>query len=70
MFDQDDLNLLDGLRGMALIWIMYLGICALTFNGAVYNLWSLDAYLKDINYVAVYSSNMAYDEFFMISAFF
>ena len=55
---------------MALIWIMYLGVCSLTFNGSIYNLWSLDQYMKDLNYVAIYSANLAYDEFFMISAFF
>ena len=60
----------DGLRSLALVWIMYLGITLLSFNGSLYNIYQLDHYMKDLNYIAVYGDNLAYDEFFMISAFF
>lgn len=39
-------------------------------SGAAYNPWTLQTYFETVAYTLVYSSNLGFDEFFMLSAFF
>eukprot|EP00347_Sterkiella_histriomuscorum_P011994 403370301 len=68
--DMSDLNMFDGFRVLVLIWVLLLGTCQYTMSSAVYNPWRLQDYFQTIAYTAVYSANLGFDEFFMISAFF
>ncbi len=62
--------MLDGFRVFALIWIIILGSCQYTMSSAVFNPWRLQDYFQTVAYTAVYSANLGFDEFFMLSAFF
>ena len=63
-----DLQLLDGMRVLCLVWIMMLGVAQFTMSGAVYNPWTLQQYFQTYGYTAVYSSNLGFDEFFFFSS--
>ena len=39
-------------------------------SGSAYNPWALQDYFQTIAYTLVYSANMGFEEFFMLSAFF
>ena len=39
-------------------------------SSAVFNPWRLQDYFQTVAYTAVYSANLGFDEFFMLSAFF
>ena len=64
----EDLKMLDGLRVLCLIWVMTLGVCQFTMVSSTSNPWSLEDYFQTYAYTAVYSSNLGFDEFFLLSA--
>jgi len=68
--DSLDLLLFDGLKVIALIWILSFGTCEYLFNESVNDPWLLLDYFKLYLFNIVYSSNIGFDEFFMIAFFF
>lgn len=65
-----NLLFLDGLKVILTIWILILGVCQFTLAGAAFNPWTLQDYFKTVAYTLVYSSNLGFDEFFMLSSFY
>lgn len=68
--DPQDLKMLDFFRVLCLIWVLCFGVCQFTMSGSAYNPWTLQTYFQTVAYTLVYSSNMGFDEFFMLSSFF
>lgn len=68
--DPSDLKMLDFWRLLCLIWVLCFGVCQFTMSGSAYNPWTLQTYFQTVAYTLVYSSNLGFDEFFMLSAFF
>jgi hypothetical protein len=68
--DPTDLKTLDFWRVLCLLWVLCFGVCQFTMSGSAYNPWTLQTYFETVAYTLVYSSNLAFDEFFMLSSFF
>ena len=68
--DVNDLRMMDSFRVLCLVWILLFGTAQFTMSGSAYNPWTLQDYFKTYAYTMVYSANLGFDEFFMISAFF
>ena len=60
----------DSFRVICLIWILTFGTAQFTMSGSAYNPWTLQDYFLTVAYTLVYSANLGFDEFFMLSAFF
>jgi hypothetical protein len=68
--NKEDLKMLDFFRVLCLIWILAFGTCQFTMSGSAYNPWTLQDYFKTVAFSIVYSANLGFDEFFMLSSFF
>ena len=62
--------MLDFFKVVCLIWICTFGTAQFTMAGTAFNPWALQDYFKTYAYTLVYSSNMGFDEFFMLGTFF
>mmetsp|Transcript_14415 Transcript_14415/g.24578 ORF Transcript_14415/g.24578 Transcript_14415/m.24578 type:complete len:249 (-) Transcript_14415:842-1588(-) len=67
--EEADLQMLDFFKVLCLVWILTFGTAQFTMAGTAYNPWALENYFKTVAYTLVYSANLGFDEFFMISAF-
>lgn len=62
--------MLDFFKVLCLLWILTFGAAQFTMGGSAYNPWTLMDYFQTVAYTLVYSANLGFDEFFMLSTFF
>lgn len=68
--DDQDLLMFDCFKVLCLLWLLAFGACQFTMGGSAYNPWTLMDYFQTVAYTLVYSANLGFEEFFMLSAFF